>query len=116
MDEQLLSCQWLGLFLGKVYLRVFDILLNRHRLGDRHCENILLDTNTGDVVHVDFNCLFEKVSFYWYRHLALTNDFRAKRLTPRKEYHLGLLKISSMAWESVVLKVVDGVFTSSYNP
>ncbi|KAI6100243.1 hypothetical protein F5141DRAFT_1009738 [Pisolithus sp. B1] len=29
-------------------------------LGDRHCENILLDTNTGDVVHVDFNCLFEK--------------------------------------------------------
>jgi len=31
-------------------------------LGDRHCENILLDTNTGDVVHVDFNCLFDKVS------------------------------------------------------
>lgn len=31
------------------------------RLGDRHCENILLDTNSGDVVHVDFNCLFEKV-------------------------------------------------------
>ncbi|EGO27933.1 hypothetical protein SERLADRAFT_414152 [Serpula lacrymans var. lacrymans S7.9] len=30
-------------------------------LGDRHCENILLDTNTGDAVHVDFNCLFEKV-------------------------------------------------------
>lgn len=29
-------------------------------LGDRHCENILLDLNTGDVVHVDFNCLFEK--------------------------------------------------------
>ena len=31
------------------------------RLGDRHCENILLDSNTGSVVHVDFNCLFEKV-------------------------------------------------------
>ncbi|KAF4575250.1 serine/threonine-protein kinase M1 [Pleurotus pulmonarius] len=29
-------------------------------LGDRHTENILLDTNTGDVVHCDFNCLFEK--------------------------------------------------------
>ncbi|KAJ7639483.1 hypothetical protein FB45DRAFT_977215 [Roridomyces roridus] len=29
-------------------------------LGDRHGENILLDVNTGDVVHVDFNCLFEK--------------------------------------------------------
>ncbi|KAI0268140.1 hypothetical protein BC834DRAFT_678146 [Gloeopeniophorella convolvens] len=25
-----------------------------------HCENILLDTNTGSVVHVDFNCLFDK--------------------------------------------------------
>jgi len=34
-----------------------------------------LDTNTGDVVHVDFNCLFEKVSFYQYRHLTITNDF-----------------------------------------
>ncbi|KAI0053695.1 hypothetical protein FA95DRAFT_478808 [Auriscalpium vulgare] len=29
-------------------------------LGDRHCENILLDENTGAVVHVDFNCLFDK--------------------------------------------------------
>ncbi|KAI0322491.1 hypothetical protein OF83DRAFT_1093546 [Amylostereum chailletii] len=29
-------------------------------LGDRHCENILMDENTGAVVHVDFNCLFEK--------------------------------------------------------
>ncbi|KAJ1905664.1 hypothetical protein LPJ81_001801 [Coemansia sp. IMI 209127] len=29
-------------------------------LGDRHCENILLNEKTGGVVHVDFNCLFEK--------------------------------------------------------
>ncbi|GAA5943874.1 protein kinase MEC1 [Sporobolomyces koalae] len=29
-------------------------------LGDRHCENILLDGTTGDTVHVDFNCLFDK--------------------------------------------------------
>ncbi|KAJ1964146.1 hypothetical protein GGI12_001602, partial [Dipsacomyces acuminosporus] len=29
-------------------------------LGDRHCENILLDQSTGGVVHVDFNCLFDK--------------------------------------------------------
>ena len=33
------------------------------RLGDRHLENILMDSHTGDVVHVDFNCLFEKVCF-----------------------------------------------------
>lgn len=29
-------------------------------LGDRHCENILLDIQTGKVLHVDFDCLFEK--------------------------------------------------------
>ncbi|TFK55398.1 hypothetical protein OE88DRAFT_1622542 [Heliocybe sulcata] len=29
-------------------------------LGDRHLENILLDVNSGDVVHVDLNCLFDK--------------------------------------------------------
>lgn len=29
-------------------------------LGDRHCENILLDVKTGKVLHVDFDCLFEK--------------------------------------------------------
>jgi serine/threonine-protein kinase ATR len=29
-------------------------------LGDRHCENILIDTTTGECVHVDFDCLFDK--------------------------------------------------------
>lgn len=29
-------------------------------LGDRHGENILLDSTCGDTVHVDFNCLFNK--------------------------------------------------------
>lgn len=29
-------------------------------LGDRHGENILFDGCTGDIVHVDFNCLFNK--------------------------------------------------------
>ncbi|PPQ63137.1 hypothetical protein CVT24_005777 [Panaeolus cyanescens] len=29
-------------------------------LGDRHGENILVDTVSGDAIHVDFNCLFEK--------------------------------------------------------
>ncbi|MBW0473796.1 hypothetical protein O181_013511 [Austropuccinia psidii MF-1] len=29
-------------------------------LGDRHGENILFDATTGDTVHVDFNCLFDK--------------------------------------------------------
>ena len=29
-------------------------------LGDRHGENILFDCKTGDAVHVDFACLFDK--------------------------------------------------------
>jgi serine/threonine-protein kinase ATR len=29
-------------------------------LGDRHGENILIDAASGDVVHVDFSCLFDK--------------------------------------------------------
>lgn len=29
-------------------------------LGDRHGENILLDTESGRMVHVDFDCLFNK--------------------------------------------------------
>ncbi|EJD53664.1 hypothetical protein AURDEDRAFT_53550 [Auricularia subglabra TFB-10046 SS5] len=32
-------------------------------LGDRHSENILIDQATGDIVHVDFNMLFEKGKF-----------------------------------------------------
>ena len=31
-------------------------------LGDRHGENILFDAFTGECVHVDFNCLFNKVN------------------------------------------------------
>lgn len=35
-------------------------------LGDRHGENFLLDSTTGEVVHVDFNCIFNKgESFDW---------------------------------------------------
>lgn len=29
-------------------------------LGDRHGENILFDSTTGDCLHVDFSCLFDK--------------------------------------------------------
>jgi phosphatidylinositol kinase/protein kinase (PI-3 family) len=31
-------------------------------LGDRHAENILVDTTRGELVHVDFDCIFNKVS------------------------------------------------------
>lgn len=29
-------------------------------LGDRHLDNVLVDLNTGEVVHVDYNVCFEK--------------------------------------------------------
>ena len=29
-------------------------------LGDRHTENILIDTTNGECIHVDFDCLFDK--------------------------------------------------------
>ena len=32
-------------------------------LGDRHGENILMDTSTGACIHIDFACLFDKVFF-----------------------------------------------------
>lgn len=34
-------------------------------LGDRHGENILFDSESGDIVHVDFNCLFNKVLIFF---------------------------------------------------
>uniref|UniRef100_A0A336KU49 Serine/threonine-protein kinase ATR n=1 Tax=Culicoides sonorensis TaxID=179676 RepID=A0A336KU49_CULSO len=35
-------------------------------LGDRHGENILMDAASGDLVHVDFNCLFNRgEQFEW---------------------------------------------------
>ena len=33
-------------------------------LGDRHLENILLNTKTGECVHVDFDCLFDKAKTF----------------------------------------------------
>ena len=29
-------------------------------LGDRHCDNILLDKSTGEVVHVNLDCIFHE--------------------------------------------------------
>ena len=33
-------------------------------LGDRHTSNILLDSSTGEVVHIDLGIAFEQVSFF----------------------------------------------------
>lgn len=40
--------------------------LDNYSLGDRHGENILIDSTNGEAVHVDLNCLFERgKSFEW---------------------------------------------------
>lgn len=46
-----------GLRCRVIHFKLFSSL---HSLGDRHAENILFDFKTGDCVHVDFACLFEK--------------------------------------------------------
>lgn len=33
-------------------------------LGDRHTENILIDSGSGTCVHVDFSCLFDKAKYF----------------------------------------------------
>lgn len=54
-------------------------------LGDRHGENIMIHENTGEVMHVDFNCLFEKG-------LKFAKPEKVPfRLTHNLEHALGLL-------------------------
>ena len=39
---------------------VWCIVGNIIGLGDRHSDNILIHTNTGESSHVDFDCIFDK--------------------------------------------------------
>ncbi|KAI0751060.1 hypothetical protein C8Q80DRAFT_1099585 [Daedaleopsis nitida] len=59
-------------------------------LGDRHCENILLDTNCGDIVHVDFDCLFEK------GHVLETPEIVPFRLTQNMVDALGVTGVEGV--------------------
>jgi hypothetical protein len=59
-------CQWSDTswgMLSSIAVSVSSIILTSEsrRLGDRHGENILFEEGTGGVIHVDFNCLFDKV-------------------------------------------------------
>jgi len=55
-------------------------------LGDRHCDNILLDLKTGEMMHIDFDCIFHRG-----KHLDDPEivDFR---LTPNIEAPMGFFK------------------------
>ena len=68
-------------------------------LGDRHYENIMLDEGTGETVHCDFNCLFDKVRDLVVNMIRYELKFsRARRSRWQKRCLLGLPKTSSMEW------------------
>ena len=100
MQDLLLSCQWwdtsLGSFFYSFLLLLFSYLIIIIRLGDRHGENILLDEKSGDMVHIDLNCLFWK---------GLTFEEPEKvpfRLTPHMVDALGV-----SGYEGVFRKVCE---------
>ena len=60
------------------------------RLGDRHGENLLFEEGTGGILHVDFNCLFDKVNTTWISSAALQDCLlfhRAKLWRNLKWFH-----------------------------
>ncbi|VDB97094.1 unnamed protein product [Peniophora sp. CBMAI 1063] len=59
-------------------------------LGDRHTENILLDKNTGAIIHVDFNCLFERGK------LLVCPERVPFRLTPNLVAALGIVGVEGV--------------------
>ena len=63
-----------------------------YSLGDRHGENILFEEGTGGVLHVDFNCLFDKVL-----QCASTHDLVWKTNCAR-DWHL-----INLSWSHFVL-------------
>lgn len=56
-------------------------------LGDRHCENILFFKKTGSMLHIDFDCLFDKGVF------LPTPEIVPFRLTPNLVDAMGMNKV-----------------------
>ena len=78
-------------------------------LGDRHYENIMLDEGTGETVHCDFNCLFDKVCDLTVDMITYELKFpRERRSRWQKRCLLGLPKTSLMEWGLLATRV--GVF------
>ncbi|KAF7698589.1 putative serine/threonine-protein kinase MEC1 like protein [Cucumispora dikerogammari] len=68
-------------------------------LGDRHCENILLDLNTGEAIHVDINMIFDK------SHTLAIPEKVSCRLTQNIVAGLGPLGVDGL-FKSVLLDTV----------
>jgi ataxia telangiectasia mutated family protein len=57
-------------------------------LGDRHCSNILIDNNTGDIIHIDLGIAFEQASRLMFPYIGrfLTYAPRARHFRSRSVY------------------------------
>ena len=71
-------------------------------LGDRHGDNILIHTHTGEVTHIDFECIFEKGA-----KLAVP-ELVPFRLTPNIVHAFGIFKEKGVFQKSceVVMRVL----------
>lgn len=69
---------WVFLGVCRPYSLLEFPFLTFRRLGDRHGENILFEEGTGGVLHVDFNCLFDKVRIFclYGKFYVLTSNFQ----------------------------------------
>lgn len=72
-------------------------------LGDRHGENILLDSTNGDIIHVDFNCLFNRGEQFEFPELV------PFRLTQNMVHAMGPLGVEGMFRKccEITLKVLQ---------
>jgi serine-protein kinase ATM len=76
-------------------------------LGDRHTSNILLDSGTGEVVHIDLGIAFEQVGHFLYLFLSDPN------LTDTDPHHQGkLLPIPECVPFRMTADMVDGMGTT----
>lgn len=57
-------------------------------IGDRHCSNILIDTKSGELVHIDFGIVFEDVSGADLLVIWLTMQGRRLRIPERVPFRL----------------------------
>ncbi|KAJ6637162.1 Serine/threonine-protein kinase ATR [Pseudolycoriella hygida] len=72
-------------------------------LGDRHGENILFDSTNGDIMHVDFNCLFNQGERFEFPELV------PFRLTQNMVHAMGPLGVEGMYRKccEITLKVLQ---------
>lgn len=65
-------------------------------LGDRHGENILFDSTTGEAVHCDFNCLFQR-----------GKTFETPELVPFRLTHNMVAALGTTGYEGVFRKTCE---------